>query len=201
MDGNSRGPLLSPSLSCLTEYWSRLWQRDWASQRMLRLASWTAGTTAGEMPSPSEYKGDFSFLFKWGNGSLCLRFAKPPLLNTAKYSYRFYVCQRRREQLRRPFVMYALLCRWLLLIVISISKALIFSQSTGKHTTSNKNNSKQAFTLAFPIDFDLCAFKSNVDVAISDSFDPVGPSTQSSKWPFVAKHRNTNMQAPQSGTL
>lgn len=81
--GTVKGPLPKPSLSRLTEYWSGLWQRDWASQRMLRLAGWTAGTTAGEMPSPSEYKGDFFFLFKWENGSLCFQFAKSCLLNTA----------------------------------------------------------------------------------------------------------------------
>lgn len=62
--GRVSGPLPKPSLSCLTEYWSRLWQRDWASQHMLRLASWTAGTTAGKKPSPSEYKGDFYFFLQ-----------------------------------------------------------------------------------------------------------------------------------------
>lgn len=140
--GTVKGPLPKPSLSRLTEYWSGLWQRDWASQRMLRLAGWTAGTTAGEMPSPSEYKGDFFFSFQMGKRKSLLSVCK---VLFAKYSYRFACgrtcleerteCRRKRkeeefifsfnlhgcvcvshcrEHFRRPFVVYALLCRWLL---------------------------------------------------------------------------------------
>lgn len=144
------------------------------------------------MPSPSEYKGDFLFYlffsFQMGKRKSLPLVCKASF---AKYSYRFCVCQRCPEQFRRPFVTYALLCRWLLHIVISISKTLIFSQSTGKHTTSNRNNT-QAFTLAFRIDFDLDAFKSNEDIGVSDGFDRVGPLTRSLKCPFVAKHTNTH---------
>lgn len=184
---------------------------------MLRLASWTAGTTAGEMPLLIEHKkaiffGGGLFLFKWGKGSLCFQFAKPCLLNTAtgspavgpvlkreqsahkrkeeEFIFSFNLrgsvgVSRCREQLRRVFVMYWLLCRWLLLIVISISKTNILS----KHTQTHHQQQKQQH---FFIDFDLYAFKSNVDVAVSES---VGPNRSST----AATHRHT--QPPRSGTL